>query len=171
MEFSSPEHWSGWPFPSPGDLPNPGIEPRSPTLQGILYQLSHQGSSIPELWPVLPRQPLPGQHLEALRVLTWRITCSGQKVALCDPSPTPLIPQPTCLPLKVGGATAAEWGSRGLCRALGPARSPHPVSYQSVSPGPSLLFFKIILKRAASSPISGLSFALSSVCISWFQSI
>ena len=30
------------PFPSPGDLPNPGIEPRSPTLQ-ILYQLSHQG--------------------------------------------------------------------------------------------------------------------------------
>ena len=24
---------SGWPFPSPGDLPNPGIEPSSPTLQ------------------------------------------------------------------------------------------------------------------------------------------
>ena len=33
MEFSSPEYWSGLPFPSPGDLPNPGIEPRSPTLQ------------------------------------------------------------------------------------------------------------------------------------------
>ena len=31
MEFSRPEYWSG-PFPSPGDLPNPGIEPRSPTL-------------------------------------------------------------------------------------------------------------------------------------------
>ena len=28
-----PEHWSGQPSPSPGDLPNPGIEPRSPTLQ------------------------------------------------------------------------------------------------------------------------------------------
>ena len=27
------EYWSGLPFPSPGDLPNPGIEPRSPTLQ------------------------------------------------------------------------------------------------------------------------------------------
>ena len=25
--------WSGWPFPSPGDLPNPGTEPRSPALQ------------------------------------------------------------------------------------------------------------------------------------------
>ena len=32
MEFSRPEHWSGQPFPSPGDLPNPGIKPRSPAL-------------------------------------------------------------------------------------------------------------------------------------------
>ena len=34
MEFSRPEYWSGYPFPSPGDLPNPGTEPRSPSLQG-----------------------------------------------------------------------------------------------------------------------------------------
>ena len=33
MEFSRSEYWSGQPFPSPGDLPNPGIEPRSPALQ------------------------------------------------------------------------------------------------------------------------------------------
>ena len=33
MGFSSQEYWSGLPFPSPGDLPNPGIEPRSPALQ------------------------------------------------------------------------------------------------------------------------------------------
>ena len=32
-EFSRPEYWSGYPFPSPGDLPNPGIKPRSSTLQ------------------------------------------------------------------------------------------------------------------------------------------
>ena len=32
IEFSRPEYWSGYPFPSPGDLPNPGIEPRSPVL-------------------------------------------------------------------------------------------------------------------------------------------
>ena len=31
--FSSQEYWSGLPFPSPGDLPNPGIKPGSPTLQ------------------------------------------------------------------------------------------------------------------------------------------
>ena len=30
--FSRQEYWSGLPFPSPGDLPNPGIEPESPTL-------------------------------------------------------------------------------------------------------------------------------------------
>ena len=33
MEFSRQEYWSGLPFPSPGDLPGPGIEPGSPALQ------------------------------------------------------------------------------------------------------------------------------------------
>ena len=33
MEFSRPEYWNGSPFPSPGHLPNPEIELRSPTLQ------------------------------------------------------------------------------------------------------------------------------------------
>ena len=33
MEFSREEYWSGYPFLSPGDLPNPGIKPRSPTSQ------------------------------------------------------------------------------------------------------------------------------------------
>ena len=33
MEFSRQEYWSGFPFPSPGDLPDPEIEPGSPTLK------------------------------------------------------------------------------------------------------------------------------------------
>ena len=33
MGFSRQEYWSGLPFPSPGDLPNPGIKPRSPAFQ------------------------------------------------------------------------------------------------------------------------------------------
>ena len=33
MEFSRQEYWSGWLFPSPGDLPDPGIEHSSPALQ------------------------------------------------------------------------------------------------------------------------------------------
>ena len=35
MGFSRREHWSGLPFPSAGDLPDPGIEPRSPALQVV----------------------------------------------------------------------------------------------------------------------------------------
>ena len=33
MGFSRQEYWSGLPFPSPGELPDPGIKPRSPALQ------------------------------------------------------------------------------------------------------------------------------------------
>ena len=33
LEFSKQEYWSELPFPSPGDLPNPGVKPRSPALQ------------------------------------------------------------------------------------------------------------------------------------------
>ena len=47
-EFSRPEYWSGWPFPSPGDLPNPGIEPRSPALQA---------DSLPAEPPGKPKNP------------------------------------------------------------------------------------------------------------------
>ena len=44
MEFSRQGYWNGLPFPFPGDLPNPGIEPRSPILWADSLPLSHQGS-------------------------------------------------------------------------------------------------------------------------------
>ena len=37
------EYWSGYPFPSPGDLPNPGIKPRSPALQAGSLPAEPQG--------------------------------------------------------------------------------------------------------------------------------
>ena len=40
------EDWSGSPFPLPGDLPDPGIEPRIPALQWIHYPQSHHGSPL-----------------------------------------------------------------------------------------------------------------------------
>ena len=43
MEFSRQEYWSGLPFPSPGDLPNPGIEPGSPALQADALQSEPPG--------------------------------------------------------------------------------------------------------------------------------
>ena len=39
MEFSRQEYWSGLPFPTPGDLPNPGIKAASPTFAGRFYTI------------------------------------------------------------------------------------------------------------------------------------
>ena len=65
IKFSRPEYWPGYPFPLPGDLPNPGIEPRSPLLQadslpaeppwktkntGVVGYPSSRGSSWPRNW-------------------------------------------------------------------------------------------------------------------------
>ena len=44
MGFSRQEYWSGLPFPSPGALPNPGIEPGSPALYMDSLPFSHQGT-------------------------------------------------------------------------------------------------------------------------------
>ena len=48
-EFSMQEYWSGLPCPLPGNLPNPGIEPRSPALQADFFSIwatmgSHQNA-------------------------------------------------------------------------------------------------------------------------------
>ena len=43
MEFSRPEYWSGQPFPSPGEFPNPGIKLRSPALQADSLPAKPQG--------------------------------------------------------------------------------------------------------------------------------
>ena len=48
MGFSRQEHWSGLPFPSPGNPPDPGIKPGSPNFRQTLYCLSHQRSPIPK---------------------------------------------------------------------------------------------------------------------------
>ena len=44
MEFFRQKYWNGLPFPSPGDLPNPGTESWPPALQANSLPLSHQGS-------------------------------------------------------------------------------------------------------------------------------
>ena len=46
LEFSRQAHWSGLPFPSPGNIPNPGIKPRFPASQADSLPLSHSGSRI-----------------------------------------------------------------------------------------------------------------------------
>ena len=46
MKFSRQEYWSGLPFPSPGDLPNQGLNPDLPHCGQTLYRLSHHGSLV-----------------------------------------------------------------------------------------------------------------------------
>ena len=43
MDFSKQQYWSGLPFPSPGDLPDPGIEPVSPALAGRFFTTALPG--------------------------------------------------------------------------------------------------------------------------------
>ena len=64
MEFSRQEYWHGLPFPSPGDLPDPGIEPGSPAL------LADSLPSEPPGMPILPTTP---HHTSQTR----RKCCSG----------------------------------------------------------------------------------------------
>ena len=51
MGFSKKKYWSGVPFPPPGDLPNPGVEPMSPALQ--VDSLLSEPPQKPSLAPVL----------------------------------------------------------------------------------------------------------------------
>ena len=58
MGFSGQECWSGLPFPSPGDVPDPGIEPSFLHCRQMLYHLSHQGNGL--LFPPPGDLPNPG---------------------------------------------------------------------------------------------------------------
>ena len=53
MKFSRSEYWSGYPIPSPADLPNPGIEPGPPALQADSLPTELSGKSISNGWDPL----------------------------------------------------------------------------------------------------------------------
>ena len=79
MLFRS-EYWSGLPFPSPGDLPDPGIEPRSPALQADSlpdYAKAFDCVDHNKLWKVLREMGIP-DHLTFL----LRNLYAGQEAAV-----------------------------------------------------------------------------------------
>ena len=69
MEFSRPEYWSGKPFPAPGDLPNPGIKLRFPTLQA-------------DSLPVEPRGKPQNAGVGSLSLLQWIFQSQGSNRGL-----------------------------------------------------------------------------------------
>ena len=60
MGFSRQQFWSGLPFPSPGDLPNSGIEPESPALQADALTSEPPGK---QNLPAIPITALMGIHI------------------------------------------------------------------------------------------------------------
>ena len=68
MEFSRRDYWSGLPFPSSGDLPNPGIEPRSPVPQA----------------DALPSEP-PGKSMRRHSSLKVKVLVAQLRLTLCNP--------------------------------------------------------------------------------------
>ena len=104
MEFSRQEYWSGLPFPSPGNLPDPGIRPRLPVLQAdslplephknkqkshigtqvhiyIFWLLTHCSHFVTTLFIIFPREnPLSHRmklSLKALIAGSWRLGSSN----------------------------------------------------------------------------------------------
>ena len=65
MGFSRHEDWSGLPFPSPGDLPDPGIEPRSPTLQADTLTSAPPGKPLNTRIQSLRKPPIETQNFRS----------------------------------------------------------------------------------------------------------
>ena len=72
MEFSRPEYWSGLPFPSPGDRPNAGIEPKSLVLQA-------------DSLPAEPKESCQSQELAESLIYCWEGNeeCESQMSPSC----------------------------------------------------------------------------------------
>ena len=71
MGFPWQEYWCGLSFPSPGDLPNPGIEPTSPVLAGRFFTTEPPGS------PLLTISSLQSLSRVQLFVTSWTAACQA----------------------------------------------------------------------------------------------
>ena len=103
-EFSRRDYWSGLPFPSPGDLPDPGIKPGSPALQadslpsepcGTWQKASccfssFEAPSCPSPSPPWPRRSLKTMNITMFFCLDWLVTRGGRASGwtLCSGPPT-----------------------------------------------------------------------------------
>ena len=65
MGFSRQEYWCGLPFPSPGDLPDPGIEPRSPTMQADALTSAPPGKPLNKRIQSLRKSPIETQNFRS----------------------------------------------------------------------------------------------------------
>ena len=134
MEFSRLEYWSGQPFLSPGDLPNPGIEPRSPTLQADSLPAEPQGQpkntrvgSLSLLQQIFPTQESNQGLLHCGQIL-YQLSYEG----------SPILPQFNLI------LTLSEIASAYRLGVQSSMAAPHPQHFrcQSKSSLPSVLLTK-----------------------------
>ena len=84
MGFPRQESWSGLPFPSPGDLPDPGIKPASPALAGGFFTTELPGKPLGQ-----PHSPLKEHNLRALVTFFLELTLGDSEeqgnLVCCSP--------------------------------------------------------------------------------------
>ena len=87
MEFSRQKYWSGLPFPSPGDLPDPWIEPGSPVLQADALPSEPPGMAVTFCYSSL-KGPRPSPHStpvkKVLCVCVLCVLCSMHVLCMCS---------------------------------------------------------------------------------------
>ena len=77
--------WSGFPFPPPGDLPNPGIEPSSPGLAGGFYATEPPGKPIDYvLWTLEAIQRIFKGKFDYIRFLPHKLSLESNSCIRCD---------------------------------------------------------------------------------------
>ena len=72
MEFSRQEYWSRLPFPSPGSLPDPGIEPTCPSLAGGFFT-----TELPGKPKINYKTPKMVRHFSSTEILKYREKICG----------------------------------------------------------------------------------------------
>ena len=109
MEFSRQEYWSGLPFPSPGDLPNPGMELGSPALYADYLPSKPPGKpDIPKHQAQLLKKNFKEQMISILYKVLLLLCHFSHILTLCDPidgSP------PGSLVHGIFQARVLEWGA------------------------------------------------------------
>ena len=93
MGFSRQKYWSGLPFPSPGDLPNPGIKPETPALQADSL-LSEPPEKLMQTWVWIPALQFNSWCNIEWVLYTWRLDFLISKLRITEPT------APSCLTVR-----------------------------------------------------------------------
>ena len=155
MGFSRQEYWSGLPFPSPGALPDPGIEPRSPALQAdfLLSEppgkplMQHRGSEHRGSALAVPR-PLQGP---AAPLGPWGRTLGNIQLS----------PGSTLARAQLGARPASPGSQCPPCPASSDASCPQP--RQAGPPGPARTTPSLLPPASSHASLPGFPRTLSGV--------